>query len=98
MSRNHISKRNPKLWAVLRAKVLKRDKYRCQSCGRAGKLECDHIKPVFQGGSEIDLTNLQMLCFHCHRRKSMIERGLKSEYVDQLQDWAAYRNRLNRRG
>jgi len=56
-----------------RTKVLERDKYTCQMCGRnrheGVKLEVDHIIPVSKGGSN-NMSNLQTLCFDCNRGKS----------------------------
>ena len=40
------------------------------SCGRAGRLECDHIKPLHRGGDPYDSANLQTLCRSCHVAKS----------------------------
>lgn len=57
-----------------RTKVLERDNYTCQMCGRnfkedGVKLEVDHILPVSKGGSD-NISNLQTLCFECNRGKS----------------------------
>ena len=57
-----------------RTKVLERDNYTCQMCGRnfkedGVKLEVDHIMPVAKGGSD-NISNLQTLCFDCNRGKS----------------------------
>lgn len=35
-------------------------------CGRAGRLECDHIQPVAKGGDPFDMGNLRTLCRSCH--------------------------------
>ena len=45
---------------MARRQVFKRDGYRCVDCGRAGKLEGDHVVPLHRGGDggaevEIDL-------------------------------------------
>jgi hypothetical protein len=49
--------------------VLKRDRYQCQVCHKAGgELEVDHILPVCRGGSEA-LENLRTLCKRCNRGK-----------------------------
>jgi len=49
--------------------VFKRDRYRCQICGRSGsELEVDHKISVSQDGSDA-LDNLQTLCFDCNRGK-----------------------------
>ena len=38
-------------WARVRLAVLDRDSWRCQKCGKAGRLEVDHIKPLEDGGA-----------------------------------------------
>ena len=53
-------------WAALRLRVFERDGYRCRKCGKAGRLECDHVVPVAQGGAPYDPANLQTLCRGCH--------------------------------
>lgn len=55
----------------LRFKVLQRDRFRCQLCGRspAGELGCtlhvDHIVPVSKGG-RTTFENLRALCAECN--------------------------------
>ena len=74
-------------WVRVRRDVFKRDGYRCRECGRAGKLECDHITPLHRGGAKYDLTNLQTLCRDCHIAKTARE----NERVDPERDaWRAY--------
>ncbi len=53
-------------WAIIRARVFARDGYRCVKCGKAGRLECDHIRPVAHGGAQFDVENLRTLCRGCH--------------------------------
>lgn len=60
-------------WKRVRREVMKRDGFKCVLCGAAGRLECDHIKPVRKGGAEYDMDNLQMLCKECHARKTRAE-------------------------
>lgn len=62
--------------AALRAEVLKRDNYRCTSCGistdalpAGAVLEVDHVVPVSHGGSS-DRENLTTRCGPCNRGKS----------------------------
>lgn len=59
----------------LRMRILKRDNYRCQICGRTAQdgitLEVDHIVPVSKGGKTVE-PNLQTLCRDCNRGKSNI--------------------------
>jgi hypothetical protein len=55
----------------LRHKILKRDRYTCQSCGARApdvELEVDHRIPVSKGGTD-DESNLVTLCFDCNRGK-----------------------------
>ena len=42
-TRNNIDR---KRWAKHRQLILDRDGYRCQICGKAGRLEVDHITPL----------------------------------------------------
>ena len=75
MSWRRWDKPNRRKWGKVRLKVLDRDGWRCQTCGKAGRLEVDHIKPMENGGTVYDMTNLQTLCRGCHLAKSLIERG-----------------------
>ena len=66
MSRESISNN-------IRFKVLKRDHFTCQYCGRSGvELEVDHIRPVASGGTS-DMGNLITACKDCNRGKRDIE-------------------------
>lgn len=60
-------------WAVVRRRVLERDGHRCKACGRAGRLEVDHIVPLAGGGKPYDMRNLQALCRGCHIAKTKRE-------------------------
>jgi len=64
-------------WDILRAQILKRDKYICQQCLRDGRpapaTTVDHIKPKAHGGTD-DESNLESLCWPCHKRKTAKER------------------------
>jgi len=53
-------------WQTIRRKVLDRDAYRCRECGRAGRLEVHHKRPLKDGGSNA-LANLVTLCVCCHK-------------------------------
>ena len=72
MSRHHV-RLSPKQWRLARMKVLHRDKFRCKQCGRAGRLEVDHVIPLDKGGDPWDLANLQALCRDCHIKKTRRE-------------------------
>lgn len=40
----------------------------CVRCGSEKGIEKDHIKPIYQGGSD-GCKNLQPLCYHCNCQK-----------------------------
>lgn len=64
-------------WDVIRVRVLQRDKGLCQLCLRAGVAReaktVDHIIPKAHGGTDAD-SNLQSLCWPCHKAKTARER------------------------
>ena len=62
-----------KAWRRVRRDVLERDGYRCRDCGRAGRFEVDHVKPLHHGGAPLDPDNLQALCRSCHIHKTAQE-------------------------
>ena len=62
-------------WAHVRRFVLTRDGWRCVICGRAGRLEVDHITPMVRepGQDPYDPNGLQALCRRCHIEKTRAE-------------------------
>lgn len=71
--RAYHSKNQRKLMTKeLRNKVMLRDNYTCQICGKYMPdevgLQIDHIIPVSKGGKTI-LSNLQVTCSKCNNRK-----------------------------
>ena len=69
MSRLHTHL-HARRWAAVRRQVFKRDGYRCRKCGRAGRLEADHVVPLNRGGAPLDVDNVQTLCRSCHFQKT----------------------------
>lgn len=71
----------PRGWARLRADVLLRDGWACQTseadaisvCGEYA-YEVDHVVPRSQGGSD-ERDNLRAICPAHHRAKSLAESG-----------------------
>jgi 5-methylcytosine-specific restriction endonuclease McrA len=58
---------------TIRKRIMARDEYTCQICGRVTRaLEVDHIVPLHLGGAEDD-SNRQAICIPCHREKSSME-------------------------
>ena len=35
-------------------------------CGKSGRLECDHIRPIAKRGDWYDMKNLRSVCRACH--------------------------------
>ena len=60
-------------WARVRRAALVRDNFQCVKCGRAGRMEVDHVLPRHKGGALYDLGNLQTLCYQCHLAKTSSE-------------------------
>nr|WP_310615838.1 HNH endonuclease signature motif containing protein [Pantoea cypripedii] len=64
-------------WDIRRARILTRDKHLCQQCLRNGRATAaktvDHIKPKAHGGTDDD-SNLEALCWPCHKSKTARER------------------------
>ncbi len=65
-----MGKRKP-LSKKIRFEVFKRDAFKCAYCGRSAPnviLECDHIIPVAEGGTN-DIINLITSCHDCNSGK-----------------------------
>ena len=77
-------------WARVRRSILERDGYRCAKCGRAGRLEVDHVTPLDHGGAALDPNNLQTLCRDCHIEKTYREAGGTGEKLA----WRRFVNRF----
>lgn len=72
--RDYFSKNQRKLMTPkLRKRIMERDNYTCQECGKHMPdevgLHIDHIIPVSKGGKTVE-SNLQVLCSKCNRKKS----------------------------
>lgn len=50
------------------ATVLERN--RCKRCGARHGLEYDHRVPLAHGGARLDPSNIDPLCYRCHRIKT----------------------------
>ena len=65
-------------WARARRAAFERDGFRCLRCGRPGRLEAHHVRPLERGGEPYDLANIETRCRGCHidahrRRRSAAE-------------------------
>ena len=75
MSRFHARLLNQRRWLAVRRRALKRDRWRCRSCGKAGRLEVDHVTPLRRDPDQdpYSLSGLQTLCRSCHLAKTAKE-------------------------
>ena len=55
-----------KAWAAARAAARARAGFRCERCGRPGRVEVHHRTPISAGGAPYDERNLEVLCRQCH--------------------------------
>jgi len=73
---NHAKLYNSARWKAVREKQMKIQPL-CEVCLNNDLTEAatqvDHIKAITFGGSELDLENLQSLCYRCHGKKSKRE-------------------------
>ena len=55
-------------WALVRfrRKVLDARGWRCEACGKAGRLELHHPHKLQNGGAALDDKNAKILCRACH--------------------------------
>jgi hypothetical protein len=72
-----LGEREPIPW-LLRLSILRRDDYRCKTCGwydpTGTTLELDHCLPWSAGGPD-DSENLRVLCSGCNQRRSNFDDG-----------------------
>jgi 5-methylcytosine-specific restriction enzyme A len=59
-------------WSARRARILKRDRYRCVICGSRLQISVDHVTPRSEGGGDQDW-NLRVLCNRHHNEKTANE-------------------------
>lgn len=83
----------------LRFEVFKRDRFTCQYCGAKAPdvvLNCDHIRPVADGGLT-DILNLVTACVDCNSGKGarkLDDRGVVEKQRAQLEELEARREQL----
>jgi len=53
-------------WQAIQSEVRLRAGWRCQACGRRGRLDVHHVIKRSHGGSDFDLDRLVALCRSCH--------------------------------
>ena len=81
--------------ARIRQRILNRDGWRCRQCGKRGRLEVDHITPLWRNGAEAD-SNRQALCaIPCHRAKTRRECGRVLSAGEKA--WLRFRDELRQK-
>ena len=74
-------------WAKVRLLVLDRDGWKCTTCGKSARLECDHRVSMEDGGEVYAMENLQALCRSCHIAK---HGGIVHETPPEVLEWQRY--------
>ena len=65
-----------KEWKALRAEVMSERGRHCAACGQSeGRMHCDHIIELSDGGAALDKKNIQVLCHVCHCKKTVNTRN-----------------------
>lgn len=62
-----LSRLDPKSYRTLHRKILERDGWRCQACGRMQNLQVHHHQFRSQSGADEE-QNLITMCAECHAR------------------------------
>ena len=75
-------------YRALRRRILDERGWRCEDCGRAGRLELHHVVSVEDGGDDSP-DNLRALCRPCHfatdgRRPGPDRRAWRAEIARRL--------------
>ena len=87
MGKAHV-KLDWRRWRAARRQALRRASYRCECCGRPGRLEVHHCTPLHNGGAAYELDNLQVLARDCHillhQRQTAPDRAAWRAFVAEL--------------
>lgn len=79
-NRKRIFNTNVKEWKRITKQVFERDQFTCHYCGqKGGILECDHVVPFSQGGSD-EFENLVTACRKCNRSK-------RDKSAEEFKEW-----------
>ncbi|MFY9291571.1 MAG: HNH endonuclease [Methylorubrum rhodinum] len=58
-------------WQTLRKAIMRERGKRCEDCGStSGRMYCDHVKELRDGGAPLDRLNIRVRCASCHSRKT----------------------------
>ena len=70
-----------------RGTMLQRDKFRCECCGKAGRLELHHIERLEDGGDPWDPANVKILTRDCHIKLTTRENRERNPIPPDVQAW-----------
>ena len=65
MSRHH-DRLDARRWTKARRQAFDRDGWRCNQCGKAGRLEAHHEPPLRDGADPYGVAGIRTLCRDCH--------------------------------
>lgn len=66
------SRCNPDHNLIVQGMDHKYSKFGCGKHFPIALLTVDHIIPISKGGPVLDIGNMQLLCWRCHRRKTIV--------------------------
>ncbi len=69
---------DPERYRELRMKILERDGWKCQHCGRRDELEIHHLVRRSQQGADCE-ENLIVVCSRCHHSLHAGSAGIDEE-------------------
>ena len=84
MSRFHHRPANRHGWAAIRQRELRRAGRRCEVCGRPGRLEVHHPRPLSTGGTHDQA--LEVTCRVCHLARHHTPDPARLAWVTFLQE------------
>lgn len=91
-------------WKRTRRAALDRAGWRCEACGRAGRLEVHHRRRVSEhpndGDAWYDLGNLHVLCRPCHfaRHRGENREAGRANMRQDRREWRARIDRITDKG
>jgi 5-methylcytosine-specific restriction endonuclease McrA len=76
---NHSFYQGPE-WRALTRRILAERGRRCERCGTTeGRITCDHIQELADGGAPLDPANVEIMCNSCHGFKTAAARRARVE-------------------
>ena len=83
LAKNRRLRLDAKSYRALHRRVLERDGWRCQNCGRMQNLQVHHLEFRSQSGNDEE-QNLITLCAECHARMHRERSSRKAQSNETL--------------